>query len=66
MPACVLLLPTKSYVCCRRYFFLNAGILVLGTIAYVLIARNYTEKPVPPSKGALAKGAAGDDEFKAA
>lgn len=50
----------------HRYFFLNAGILVLGSVAYVLIARHYTEKPVAPSRAALAKGAAGDDEFKAA
>jgi hypothetical protein len=51
--------------CLCRYFFLNAGILVLGTIAYTLIARNYTEKPVVPK--ACGKGDSMDaDEFKAA
>lgn len=53
-----------------RYFFLNAGILVLGTVAYVIIARNYTEKPVVSKAEAAAKAAAGDvelmDDFKAA
>jgi hypothetical protein len=38
---------------------------VLGTIAYVIIARNYTEKPVVP-KAAMAKGSSMEDEFKAA
>jgi hypothetical protein len=35
----------------RRYFFLNAGILVLGTIAYVFIARGYTHKPIVGAGG---------------
>jgi len=55
---------------CFRYFFLNAGILVVGLIAYVIIARNYTEKPVV-AKAAAAKAAQDNgmpaaDEFKAA
>lgn len=33
-----------------RYFFLNAGILAAGLIAYCFVARAYTEKPVLSSE----------------
>jgi hypothetical protein len=32
-------------VCCR-YFWLNAGILGLGLIVFIFVARSYTEKPI--------------------
>jgi hypothetical protein len=31
-----------------RYYFVNAGILVVGYAAFLLVARNYKEKPVVP------------------
>jgi hypothetical protein len=53
-------------VCCCRYFFLNAGILVLGLGAYVIIARNYTEKPVVSKAAAAKQGFMENNDFKAA
>jgi hypothetical protein len=49
-----------------RYFFLNAGILVLGLGAYIIIARNYTEKPFVSKAAAGKQGSMENNDFKAA
>jgi hypothetical protein len=37
-----------AYVC--RYFWLNAGILAVGLVIYIFVARSYTEKPILSSE----------------
>jgi hypothetical protein len=36
--------------CCRRYFWLNAGILAVGLAVYAWVAHSYTEKPILSSE----------------
>lgn len=33
-----------------RYFWLNAGILAVGLVIYIFVARSYTEKPILSSE----------------
>ncbi len=46
----------------RRFFWLNAGILALGLLLYILLARRYTEKPLAKRSGAARRNGGADEK----